>query len=375
LTVAIEVEPGFIDEAARYGAFDIKACFNCGNCTAVCPLSEEGASFPRRLIRLGQIGAREAILNAPEPWLCYYCGECSETCPRQAEPGEYLASLRRYQIASLDPTGLGSLLYRSPVAGALLSLVVAVILGAFLVTRPADGGALPHWSFGGLVPYEAIHLAGLAVSVALALLLGISLVRLARRLGLGAVLGSGRLGAGLKKSGLEIATMRRHAECHADEHRRLPAWLDPRVVHLFIMWGFIALAVATALDFLFVYGLGMTQFLLARVLGTIGGLAMLAGVGVATAKRATRREKAASHTRFADGWLLLYLFVLAVTGFWLEVVVTLGVRAPLHDWVMLIHAVMAMELVLFVGMTKLAHAVYRPLALLVRFTRQEGRPS
>lgn len=373
--MAIEVKPGFIDEAARYGAFDIQACFNGGNCTAVCPLSEEGASFPRRMIRLGQIGAREAILTAPEPWLCYYCGECSETCPRQAEPGEYLASLRRYQIASLDPTGLGSLIYRSPVVGVLLSLVVAVILGAFLVTRPADGGALPHWSFGGLVPYEAIHLAGLVVSVALALLLGISLVRLSRRVGLGAALRSGKLGAALRQLGIEVATMRRHAECHADDHRRVSAWLDPRIVHLFIMWGFIALAVATALDFLFVYGLGMTVFLPARVLGPIGGLAMLAGVGVAAAKRTTRREKAASHTRFADAWLLFYLFVLAVTGFWLEVVVTLGVRDKLHDVVLLVHAVMAMELVLFVGMTKLAHAVYRPLALLVRFARQEGRPS
>ena len=154
--------------------------------------------------------------------------------------------------------------------------------------------------------------------------------------------------------------------------RTRPALGDPRLVHLCIVWGFVALAVATALDFAFKYGLGMTSFLPARVIGTAGGLAMLAGVSVAIVKRARRREKGSSTTRFADGWLLFYLLVLAVTGFWLELVVTLGIQGPVHDGVLLVHAVLAMELVLFVGMTKLAHAAYRPLRS--RPPRAAGEP-
>jgi ferredoxin len=370
--MAIEVKPGLIDEAARYGAFDIRACFNCGNCTAVCPLSEGGASFPRRMIRLGQLGARDAVLRAPEPWLCTYCGECSETCPREAEPGEYMASLRRLQIASLDPTGVAGLMYRSPLVGIVISALVAVGLGALLVSRPAGDGSFPHWPFGELVPYEAVHLVGLFASAALAALMIVALARFAARLGIGRALRGGHAGAALKRLAPELTTMRRQRECATQTAERRPRLLDPRVVHLLVMWGFLALALATVLDFIFVYGVGMPMFLPARIIGTIGGVVMLAGVGLAVAKRARGRERASRHTRFADGWLLFYLLVLAVTGFWLEIVVTVGARGAIHDAVLLLHAAMAMELVLFVGVTKLAHAVYRPLALFAHFARQDG---
>ena len=43
-----------------FGAFDIDACFNCGNCTAVCPLSEADASLPAAHDPLGQLGQGRA---------------------------------------------------------------------------------------------------------------------------------------------------------------------------------------------------------------------------------------------------------------------------------------------------------------------------
>jgi heterodisulfide reductase subunit C len=97
--MAVTVDTKLLPELIRYGAFDINACFNCGNCTAICPLSSQGESFPRKMIRAGQVGMKDRILGSKELWLCYYCGECSETCPVEAEPGEYMASLRRFAIA------------------------------------------------------------------------------------------------------------------------------------------------------------------------------------------------------------------------------------------------------------------------------------
>ena len=111
--MSTRVDPLFLENLQKYGAFDINACFNCGNCSAVCPLSSNNDSFPRKMIRYSQIGARARLLSCKELWLCYYCGECSDTCPRQAEPGEFMASARRYAIASLDPTGISRLLYSS----------------------------------------------------------------------------------------------------------------------------------------------------------------------------------------------------------------------------------------------------------------------
>ena len=113
--MSTRVDPNFIENLQKFGAFEINACFNCGNCSAVCPLSSDGDSFPRKMIRYSQIGAKDRLLACKELWLCYYCGECSDTCPRQAEPGEFMASARRYAIASFDPTGISRLLYSSKV--------------------------------------------------------------------------------------------------------------------------------------------------------------------------------------------------------------------------------------------------------------------
>ena len=107
------IDPEFASEIKKYGAKDFSACFNCGNCTAVCGLTDKSANYPRMFIRYGMLGLKEEILQSKEIWLCYACGECSETCPRQAGPGDYMAALRRYAIASYEPTGLTKLIFKS----------------------------------------------------------------------------------------------------------------------------------------------------------------------------------------------------------------------------------------------------------------------
>jgi len=98
---------------------------------------------------------------------------------------------------------------------------------------------------------------------------------------------------------------------------------------------------------------------------------MLAGVVLAMARRVRRDGPSATTTRVADAWLLILLLLLAVTGFWIEVAVTLSIRGPVNDWILLVHSVMAMELVLLMGATKLFHAVGRPLALLFMHMRRD----
>ena len=43
--------PNLLRELKKYGKTEIESCFNCGNCTAICPLSTENNTFPRRVIR------------------------------------------------------------------------------------------------------------------------------------------------------------------------------------------------------------------------------------------------------------------------------------------------------------------------------------
>jgi len=68
------VNTDLIRELKDFGAGDIDACFNCGNCTAVCPLSKDEVAFPRRIIRYAQTGMEARLRGSLEPWMCYYCG-------------------------------------------------------------------------------------------------------------------------------------------------------------------------------------------------------------------------------------------------------------------------------------------------------------
>ncbi|MEW5721347.1 MAG: 4Fe-4S dicluster domain-containing protein, partial [Chloroflexota bacterium] len=149
-------DPHFLLELEKYGAVNIESCFNCGNCTAVCPLSTEQENFPRRMIRYAQIGMKTKLLRSKELWLCYYCGECTVTCPRQADPGEFMAAARRYAIARYDRLGLARLLYTSAAFNALFLALLAIAMGVFLYAfhGPMPGDTLRLFHF---IPSEVVH--------------------------------------------------------------------------------------------------------------------------------------------------------------------------------------------------------------------------
>ncbi len=59
-------------------------CFQCGTCTATCPLSGEASiNYVRRLIKYAQYGfvpSDEKIIDFI--WRCTTCGSCASSCPR-----------------------------------------------------------------------------------------------------------------------------------------------------------------------------------------------------------------------------------------------------------------------------------------------------
>jgi ferredoxin len=131
--MSTRADPNLHRAMAAFGGRDVDLCMNCGNCTAVCPLSEEGgSSFPRRVIHHLQIGRADKLMQSVDPWLCYYCGECSESCPRDANPAETMMAARRYLTSRYDWTGLARLFYRSTLAEVAALIVVGlVVVGLF----------------------------------------------------------------------------------------------------------------------------------------------------------------------------------------------------------------------------------------------------
>jgi hypothetical protein len=364
------IDPTFATEIRKYGAKDFSACFNCGNCTAVCGLTGKDSNFPRMLIRQGILGQKDEILQSKELWLCYACGDCSETCPRQAGPGDYMASLRRYAIASYEPTGITRLMFRSNPIFIALTLFFAIILGFFLFTLKPDH-EVSRWLFT-ILPYAVIHNIGIVIFslTGLSIIWGLAVMNL--KLRKNAIKGEKKSRSwmkSLKEVGMEIASLNRYRTCDKEEDsywNDRPWYLRPWFVHWTIMWGFLGLFMATALDFIF-KDPEASIWWPSRIIGTASGIMMIFGASLAISYRIRKVTKAYAVTRLADWVFLWFLWIAGITGFWLELSVAIGADILFTHIIFIIHTIISMELVLLFAFSKFAHAVYRPMALFYYF--------
>jgi ferredoxin len=382
--MSTRVDPGLLPEIKKYGAVNISACFNCGNCTAICPLSTGEESFPRRMIRYAQVGMKDELLGSKELWLCYFCGECSQTCPRQAEPGEFMAAARKYAIARYDRLGLARLLYTSPALSMLVMIALAVVLAGFMLTvhGPMDANSLRLFEF---VPYWAVHDLGLAV-IGIVFLAGLweavtMFVRVDRAVGfpkgtrlnwgdaLWQAFGVDGLGQRRYRQDCETSTSESDPVSSSPAAEEQPWYLKKWFLHAATMWGFLGLLGATILDYtLDVLGLKPTGAAVpvwypVRLLGTLAGLLLLYGTSLLILKRLRRADEGSKNSDLSDWSFLIMLWLAGASGFVLELSLYLP-QAPLWGyWVFLFHVALAMELVLLAPFTKFAHVFNRTLAL------------
>ncbi len=369
------VNPYLADELKKYGGDDFTKCFNCGTCTAVCSLTERNAGYPRMMVRYGMVGLRKEILASSEPWLCYACGDCTGSCPRQADPGHYMATLRRYTIAQYDPTGISRLLFTSNPIAVVFLTVLALVLSLFLFTLK-PGHEVSRWIFDRL-PFAVIHDMGMVIFSVTGLAMFIGAFRMVRTLSADPQV-KGKGFAGMRKAvqmvGRELFTMKRYQNCDTEEdsYWKGKAWyVQPWFVHWSVMWGFIGLLTATVLDFL-LKDPATSIWWPSRILGTAAGLLLVYGTTMALNYRRKKVTKAYEETTLADRIFLWFLWTAGITGFWLEIAVAFHSDLFINHFVFFIHTVISMELVLLFAFSKFAHALYRPIALFFYFLRSQS---
>ena len=66
------------------GAEKLMLCYQCGVCTADCPVAIRVEEFrPRKIARLAAYGQKDRLLGDDTVWLCAGCYTCYERCPEQ----------------------------------------------------------------------------------------------------------------------------------------------------------------------------------------------------------------------------------------------------------------------------------------------------
>jgi nitrate reductase gamma subunit len=368
------VDRNLYPELQRFGATDISACFNCGVCSAICPLSVNGASFPRQMSRYAQLGMRDKLLASPELWSCYGCSDCTDSCPTKADPASFMAAARRYAVASYDRTHLAYMLATSRLFAGVFVVALVSLLAAFMysIHRPVDGSTLAFFQF---IPSDFVHTMGVVAMAVMGVAALIGLFEMVRRVLRGPKQGAAKVtvrkvaGAAVYAVGTESLAQTRFREDCEDAVETRPWYSQRWFIHFATMWGFLGLLGATMLDYgLELLGLKATGtpvpiWYPVRLLGTLAGAALIYGTTVMIVRRLRKSDRSSLHSTTSDWTFLSMLWVAGVTGFFLELGLYLP-SAPSWGYPMfLVHVGVAMALVLLVPFGKFAHVLYRPVAL------------
>jgi heterodisulfide reductase subunit C2 len=78
------------------------ACYQCGNCTAGCPVSFAMEIGPHQAIRYTLLGQEEEVLGVNTFWLCASCLQCSSRCPKGIDIARVMDALRLVVLRKKD---------------------------------------------------------------------------------------------------------------------------------------------------------------------------------------------------------------------------------------------------------------------------------
>ena len=79
----------------------LKACINCGTCSAICPAAEFYKYDPKTIVNIVQTkddAHIEELLKSEMIWYCGECMSCLTRCPRKNAPGLIVMALRSLSI-------------------------------------------------------------------------------------------------------------------------------------------------------------------------------------------------------------------------------------------------------------------------------------
>jgi len=71
----------------------VAECYQCGKCTAGCPMARFMDLSPNQVMRLVQTGDA-AVLSCAAIWACAGCLTCTQRCPRKLDPAAVMDALR-----------------------------------------------------------------------------------------------------------------------------------------------------------------------------------------------------------------------------------------------------------------------------------------
>ena len=336
-------------------------CNACRYCESYCPVFPE--MFARRSFGAGDLGY---LAN-----LCHNCKGCWHAC-QYAPPHEFglnlpatLAELRAESYAEhAFPRAFGRVFARN---GLFVAVATALALAGVLLAAMwlVDGTVMTgvhrgEGAFYAVIPHATmVWLGGLSFGWAV-LALAVGVRRYWRSIGGGPVTGRAL------RAALADAATTRHLGSGGGGCNDLDEGFSQarRHAHLATMWGFLlcfaATSAGTVMDYLFGWQAPYSWYSAPVVLGTVGGVGLMAGTaGLFAIKLATDPAPEARRLWGMDGGLLALLHLTAATGlallFWRH--------TSAMGWLLAVHLGFVLALFATLPYGKFVHGAYRLAAL------------
>jgi len=370
--VATLIQPDleFKREIIGLDAHDLSVCYQCGTCSAVCPISTADNPFPRKEMVWVQWGLKDRALGNSSIWMCHQCGTCNTYCPRDAKPANVMAALRDYSIAHYAvPRFMGRALSEPrylPLLFAIPAVIFLAILGWLGNLTALPRGQIVFSKFMPILYIEVAFMAAIGLSMVGAALGGVRYWKAMSR------------SAGVSSNGhnprrhivstlLDILKHRKFRQCDEEPAGTRKTYKGHlHKTHLAVFWGFMGLVVTTTSVGIGIYAFGyLTPWPFwhpVKILGNVSGIVVIAAVTVFLWRRIVDQAKAGKST-YSDWLFLAILLLTTLTGFlcqWLRLADLRALAYPTY----FVHLIFIFFLLVYIPYSKFAHIVYRTVAML-----------
>ncbi|RJQ42202.1 MAG: hypothetical protein C4534_10870 [Gaiellales bacterium] len=375
---AVEAEPlrpdiSFVRDIVNSGGSDLKKCYQCATCSVVCNVTPDDHPFPRKEMQYAQWGLKDKLMGSPDIWLCHQCSDCIAQCPRDAKPGTVMQAIAKMTISNYSVAGIAKA--AGNLGGTLLLAIIPTIIIIIALAAQGSFGEIPRGHDGEIV-YSEFMATSKAIDPMFSfffLFSGLLFFLGARKYWRDMVRnheasGGAKPGSFLSNIGptlSEFLTHKRFRECDETE--------DRANAHLLVFYSFVGLFLTTAWAVVYFYIVGWhSPFPFTnpiKWLGNISAAAGIIGITMVLIYRFNHAERVGIGSYF-DWSLIITIYIIMVTGIGAEVLRVADVAALAYP-VYAIHLISVLFLFMYMPFSKMAHMVYRMVALV--FARATGR--